>query len=119
MLRTLIAILLILMGMFVIDALSIAYTWGFCVIYATALQSLTGRQGRDWMLPSLGFTILGRWVGPAVISLLMGVVSSFIVFPLLVFDGTSGVGTGAAVFIFCGVATGELIVTVEHLGDIG
>lgn len=68
-----------LLMLLAVETLSLAYTWGFCAIYGVCLSSLTGRKGTGWVLPSIGFTLLGRYVGPVVISVLLGIVMGIVI----------------------------------------
>lgn len=81
--------LLTLVGWLLVDMLSIAYTWGFCAIYAVALKSFVGRQDNNWILVSIGFTMIGRWLGPLLISFLIVVILDLILIPFSSF-GLSG-----------------------------
>jgi len=71
----------------VIDLISLAYTWGFCVIYALALGRLSGRQGTQWVLPSIGYALLGRWVGSILVSLLLFIVLYIFLLVIMTMSG--------------------------------
>lgn len=68
-----------LMFLLLVELLSFAYTWGFCAIYALGLKSLTGRPGSAWVLPSIGFSALGRYIGQFLISFTLAIMMSIII----------------------------------------
>ena len=62
-----------------VEVVSCAYTWGFCAIYALGLKSLTGRTGNAWVLPAIGFSALGRYIGQFLISLAVSLVLTIVI----------------------------------------